>query len=68
MTYLKCRTIKDLKFINLNDKCINLNDYIFPENCRDSEFETESIMKSEDEGNEQFTYQQNRIYLEFERE
>ena len=59
MTYLKCRTIKD---------CINLNDYIFPENCRDSEFETEFIMKSEDEGNEQFTYQQNRIILEFERE
>lgn len=48
--------------------CINLNDYIFPENCRDSDWEAESIMKSEDEGNEQFTYQQNRIILEFERE
>ena len=41
MAYLKCRTIKD---------CINLNDYIFPENCRDSD--SESIMESEDEESE----------------
>ena len=36
--------------------------------CIDSDFETESIMESEDDGNDQFTYQQNRIIMEFERE
>ena len=38
---------------------------IFFQKIAEIQTETESIMKSEDEGNEQFTYLKNRIVLEF---